>query len=176
MWTRARKAYRKSMDALSKIESPLAYGMPAQIDAKPGLQSCRPVASTAAGEARSRLQQHLRESTASSSTSADHHEHADSPLEEDLQRQGKHDAHGPSWKFQSATLHGLMCARSQNRIRCKLYDCDSTDAGFGIEQTGKRGTVWDVESFNRLGGPTHLHSRPLLRLHGRKPAPVAPAR
>jgi len=72
-------------------------------------------------------------------------------FEEDLQRQGRHDAYMELLKrnFNPATVHGLMC-RSLVSIGYdgRLYDCDFNQMlDMELEQPGRVTTVWDVETF-----------------------------
>jgi radical SAM/Cys-rich protein len=77
-------------------------------------------------------------------------------FEEDLQRQGKHDAYMELLKknFNPATLHGLMC-RSLVSIGYdgKLYDCDFNQMlDMELEHAGGAATVWDIETFTGWAG------------------------
>jgi len=77
-------------------------------------------------------------------------------FEEDLQRQGKHDAYMELLRknFNPATLHGLMC-RSLVSIGYdgKLYDCDFNQMlDLELEQPESAATVWDVETFTGWAG------------------------
>lgn len=77
-------------------------------------------------------------------------------FEEDLQRQGKHDAYMELLKrnFNPATLPGLMC-RSLVSVGYdgKLYDCDFNQMlEMELEQPGGAPSVWDIESFTGWAG------------------------
>jgi radical SAM/Cys-rich protein len=77
-------------------------------------------------------------------------------FEEDLQRQGKHDAYMELLKknFNPATVQGLMC-RTLVSIGYdgKLYDCDFNQMlDMEFKQPGTTATVWDIESFTGWAG------------------------
>ena len=77
-------------------------------------------------------------------------------FEEDLQRQGRHDAYMDLLKknFNAATVHGLMC-RSLVSVGYdgRLSDCDFNQMlDMELEQPGRTATVWDIDSFSGWAG------------------------
>ncbi|HET7106254.1 MAG TPA: arsenosugar biosynthesis radical SAM (seleno)protein ArsS [Candidatus Acidoferrum sp.] len=154
---RGKGVFEKSMDALRKLNG-LGYGLP-DSDLKLGLVYNPVGASLPPPQVRleADYKQHLREEHGiefhqlMTITNMPIHR-----FEEDLQRQGKHDAYMELLRknFNAATLHGLMC-RSLVSIGYdgRLYDCDFNQMlDMGLEQAGSAATVWDVESFTGWAG------------------------
>jgi radical SAM/Cys-rich protein len=154
---RGKGVFEKSMDALHKLNG-LGYGMPGS-ELKLSLVYNPVGASLPPPQAKleADYKQHLREEHG-----IEFHQLltiTNMPIhrfEEDLQRQGKHDAYMELLKknFNAATLHGLMC-RSLVSIGYdgRLYDCDFNQMlDMELEQPGSAASVWDVESFTGWAG------------------------
>jgi radical SAM/Cys-rich protein len=154
---RGKGVFEKSMDALRKLNG-LGYGMPGSelklnLVYNPVGPSLPPPQAKLEGD----YKQHLREEHG-----IEFHQLltiTNMPIhrfEEDLQRQGKHDAYMELLKknFNPATVDGLMC-RSLVSIGYdgRLYDCDFNQMlEMELEQPGRGATVWDVESFSGWAG------------------------
>jgi radical SAM/Cys-rich protein len=154
---RGRGVFEKSIEGLRKLNG-LGYGMPGS-DLKLNLvyNPVGPSLPPPQAKLESDYKQHLRDEQGIEF----HHllTITNMPIhrfEEDLQRQGKHDAYMELLKnnFNSATLRGLMC-RSLVSIGYdgKLYDCDFNQMlDMELEQPGSAATVWDVETFTGWAG------------------------
>jgi radical SAM/Cys-rich protein len=154
---RGKGVFEKSMEALRKLNG-LGYGMPgSELQLNLVYNPVGPSLPPPQAKLEADYKQHLR---------AEHgieFHHlltiTNMPIhrfEEDLQRQGKHDAYMELLKnnFNPATLHGLMC-RSLVSIGYdgKLYDCDFNQMlDMELEQPGSATTVWDVENFTGWAG------------------------
>ena len=154
---RGRGVFEKSIEGLRKLNG-LEYGMPGS-DLKLNLvyNPVGPWLPPPQAKLESDYKQHLREEQGIEF----HHllTITNMPIhrfEEDLQRQGKHNAYMELLEnnFNSATLHGLMC-RSLVSIGYdgKLYDCDFNQMlDMELGQPGSAATVWDVETFTGWAG------------------------
>ncbi len=154
---RGRGVFEKSMEALRRLNG-LGYGQPGS-DLKLNLVYNPVGASLPPQQARleADYKQRLRENHGIEF----HHllTITNMPIhrfEEELQRQGKHDAYMELLKknFNPATLPGLMC-RSLVSVGYdgKLYDCDFNQMlEMELEQPGGAPSVWDIESFTGWAG------------------------
>jgi radical SAM/Cys-rich protein len=154
---RGRGVFEKSMLALRKLNG-LGYGMPgSELSLSLVYNPVGASLPAPQGKLEAEYKQHLRDQHG-----IEFHQLltiTNMPIhrfEEDLQRQGKHDAYMELLKknFNAATVHGLMC-RSLVSIGYdgRLYDCDFNQMlEMELEQPEKPATVWDVESFTGWAG------------------------
>ena len=154
---RGKGVFEKSMEALRKLNG-LGYGMPdSELKLNLVYNPVGPSLPPPQAKLEADYKQHLREEHGIEF----HHllTITNMPIhrfEEDLQRQGKHDAYMELLKknFNPDTVHGLMC-RSLVSIGYdgKLYDCDFNQMlDMELEQPGSAATVWDVETFTGWAG------------------------
>jgi len=154
---RGKGVFEKSMEALRKLNG-LGYGMPdSELKLNLVYNPVGPSLPPRQAKLEADYKQHLREEHGIEF----HHllTITNMPIhrfEEDLQRQGKHDAYMELLKknFNPDTVHGLMC-RSLVSIGYdgKLYDCDFNQMlDMELEQPGSAATVWDVETFTGWAG------------------------
>jgi radical SAM/Cys-rich protein len=154
---RGKGVFEKSMEALRKLNA-LGYGMPGS-NLRLSLVY-NPVGASLPPE-QAKLEADYKQELRENHGIEFHHlmTITNMPIhrfEEDLQRQGKHDAYMKLLKnnFNPATLHGLMC-RSLVSIGYdgKLYDCDFNQMlEMELEQPGGSATVWDVTTFSGWAG------------------------